>query len=681
MTRLLVIDNHDSYTYNLVQALARLTGVEPDVVAVDAFRVETADDYDAIIISPGPGHPAKEAAFASCLSLLRTWTGPILGVCLGHQGLVVAHGGSVDRIEPSHGVVDELHHDGTGLFAGVEPRAGVVRYHSLAAREVPPILEVTATTAGGVVMAVAHRELPQFGVQFHPESVLTAEGERIVANFLRVAGIGLRGSPEPDAPGRPDRAAGPADLVAYPTWMEPERVARHLLRGRRRAFWLDSAERRAWTGRHSVLGYLSDDEPSVVVGGPEHSAPGVQPVERASFLRHLARLADEAPRTPGGPPAVGAWIGVAGYETQEVIASDATGTPADGFFMRAGRVVVFDHDAQTVSYRADTAETTAELRRALDAAARVPGADDAADGGVLAPESYAPWTRYAVAYDRLDEALHAGDTYEAVLTFPLEFTLTGDPLDHYLALRRRSLAPYAAYLRHDDEIVLSASPERMLSVAADRTAEVRPIKGTLPRSADPQQDAIARWTLATEDKFRRENLMITDLIRNDLGKVSEPGSIAVTQLMDVETYRGVHQLVSAIQGTLREGLSPVACLRAVFPAGSMTGAPKRRTMELIREVEPGERGLYAGALGWFDGSAAEFSVVIRTLHGSRGRFRLHVGGGIIIGSTPEAEFDEAMDKARSVTANPVRSEVEGRELRTADARAGRRRPAAGAGVE
>ena len=146
--------------------------------------------------------------------------------------------------------------------------------------------------------------------------------------------------------------------------------------------------------------------------------------------------------------------------------------------------------------------------------------------------------------------------------------------------------------------------------------------------------------------------MIADLIRNDLGRVCIAGSVQVRQLMGVESYRGVHQLVSSIVGTLKPSVSPLDCLRAVFPAGSMTGAPKRRTMQLIEEVEWAPRGLYAGALGWFDVERAEFSVVIRTLQGERDRATLNVGGAIIIGSDAASEMQEAMDKARSVSTSP-----------------------------
>ncbi|MDQ0643258.1 chorismate-binding protein [Microbacterium murale] len=655
--RILIIDNYDSYTYNLVQAVGRLVDIEPEVVHVDRFDPRTESEYAAIIVSPGPGHPATEPAFAACLELFATRTLPTLGVCLGHQGIIIVHGGTVDRLPPAHGELDEIEHTGTGLFEGVAPRTRVVRYHSLGALDVPPTLDVTARTDDGVVMAVAHKVLPHYGLQFHPESILTEEGTRMLQNFLVLAGFALREDPpEQDEatatpPGDAAQAAGPHVSLRYPEWIAPEIVASHLLRGRSRAFWLDSADSREWSGRFSLLGYLDPEDESVVVGGAEHAGAGVTAIPRAEFLRHLVRLSAEAsPPAADAPPGVGGWVGIAGYDTQEILPSAEPGSPADGFFMRANRTVVFDHEHRLITCFAALETQVAQLVTLLDESRTLQS--PAAPARIM-PRSTLPREQYAAAYQRIDDALRRGDTYEAVLTFPLEFELDGDPLDHYLELRARSPAPYSAYLRHGAEVVLSASPERMLSVTRSGDAEVRPIKGTLPRSANAQGDAIARWRLATEDKFRRENLMITDLIRNDLGTVAVRGSVAVTQLMEVETYRGVHQLVSAISAKLRPEHGPIDCLRAVFPAGSMTGAPKRRTMELIRDVEWARRGLYSGSLGWFDRSRAEFSVVIRTLHGSNSRLRLHVGGGIIVGSDPDDELDEAMDKARSVATAPL----------------------------
>ena len=178
------MDHHDSYTWNLVHLIAEVTGVLPSVVQHDEVSAADVLAHTHVVLSPGPGHPGDPHDFAVGTAVLRAATRPVLGVCLGMQGLVTAYGGRVDRVEPAHGEVATITHDGRGLFAGVPQGFAAVRYHSLAAVEVPEDLEVTATAGDGVVMGVRHRTLPLEGVQFHPESVLSAHGRDLVANFL-----------------------------------------------------------------------------------------------------------------------------------------------------------------------------------------------------------------------------------------------------------------------------------------------------------------------------------------------------------------------------------------------------------------------------------------------------------------------------------------------------------------
>ncbi|MDT0203402.1 aminodeoxychorismate/anthranilate synthase component II [Nocardioides sp. AE5] len=186
--RTIVVDHHDSYTWNLVHLVAAVEGEIPQVVQHDEVTAAYALGFDRVILSPGPGHPANPSDFAVGTEVLRAGTTPVLGVCLGMQGLVVAYGGTVDRIAPAHGEVALVEHGQASVFAGIPTPFEAVRYHSLAATEVPDVLEVTATCAGAggepVVMGVRHRELPLHGVQFHPESILSRHGADLVANFL-----------------------------------------------------------------------------------------------------------------------------------------------------------------------------------------------------------------------------------------------------------------------------------------------------------------------------------------------------------------------------------------------------------------------------------------------------------------------------------------------------------------
>jgi para-aminobenzoate synthetase len=242
--------------------------------------------------------------------------------------------------------------------------------------------------------------------------------------------------------------------------------------------------------------------------------------------------------------------------------------------------------------------------------------------------------------------LRLGNSYEVNLTYRTSVSTPADPLAVYRWLRRFNPAPYACYLRHADLAVLCSSPERFIRLSGGRL-ETRPIKGTTPRDSDPAADAALAKRLRDEPKFRAENLMVVDLLRNDLSTVCKPGSVTVPELMYVESYPSVHQLVSRIEGRLRPDVSATEAVRSMFPGGSMTGAPKLRTMEIIAAVEDTPRGVYAGAIGWLlDSGRADLGIVIRTLVAAGGRFTLGTGGAITVRSELEDEFAETQWKAQ-----------------------------------
>jgi para-aminobenzoate synthetase len=267
------------------------------------------------------------------------------------------------------------------------------------------------------------------------------------------------------------------------------------------------------------------------------------------------------------------------------------------------------------------------------------------------PEDSTPrW--YADAFAAVQEHLHAGNSYEVNLTHRTEESSELDPVDLYASLRTANPAPYAGVLKHGDTWLLSASPERFATIDRHRRVETRPIKGTTPRGATPEEDEALRHRLATDAKFRAENLMITDLLRHDLSTVCEVGTVEVPHLMDVESYASVHQLVTTVCGRLRDDVGTVEALRALFPAGSMTGAPKLRTMQIIDEVEQTPRGVYAGAFGWISGDGrVDLGVVIRSLFRSgAGPWYLGTGGGITVHSDVDAEWAETQWKAARLRA-------------------------------
>ncbi len=256
--------------------------------------------------------------------------------------------------------------------------------------------------------------------------------------------------------------------------------------------------------------------------------------------------------------------------------------------------------------------------------------------------------RYAAAFAQVHDYIGAGDIYQANLTFPLQARYAGPVSALYAALRARQPVPHGALVDLGGAAILSRSPELFFALSAEGELTARPMKGTTPRGATPAEDDRLAAELAASDKNRAENLMIVDLLRNDLSRISAIGSVEVPELFAVERYATVHQMTSRITARILPGTGLAQIFTALFPCGSVTGAPKIRAMQILRELEPAPREAYCGAIGWIapDGSM-QFNVAIRSLICfPDGRARLNVGGGLVYDSTAQAEYDEALLKAR-----------------------------------
>jgi len=255
---------------------------------------------------------------------------------------------------------------------------------------------------------------------------------------------------------------------------------------------------------------------------------------------------------------------------------------------------------------------------------------------------------YLEAVSRVREYIYAGDIFQANLSQRFEAPLPGDPWLFYRALRAVNPAPFGAYFTCPGATVLSTSPERFLRVSGGGHVETRPIKGTRARGVGPEHDAALGQALTESAKDRAENLMIVDLMRNDLSRVCAPGSVRVSELFALERYATVHHLVSTVVGDLAPGFDAFDLLRAAFPGGSITGAPKLRAMEIIAEMEPSRRGVYCGSLGyWSTTGEMDSSIAIRTAVVRDGRIYFSAGGGIVADSDPEQEYRETLDKVRA----------------------------------
>ncbi len=618
-----IIDNFDSFTWNLAQQAGAIEGVDPIVVPNniawdDLIQLRPRH----LILSPGPGHPGNPRDFGICRRAIAELNVPILGVCLGHQGICAAFGADViPSPEPVHGRASQIFHEGDLLegdllFEGVPNPFSAIRYHSLGVRNLPSALQRIAWTEDGAIMAVRHRTRPLWGVQFHPESVLTEYGSAILRNFLsfRQSHLYIRRIPQ--------RVAAP-DLF------------RSLFAGHASAFWLDSA----LVGPGARFSYMGSSE---------------QIIEGPLFARLAAEMAAHKVTTdPSLPfPFQGGWIGYFGYEAKTELDSPSrhrASTP-DARFLFVDRFLAFDHASQDLWMvcRTPDSETASvwfnEIERAIGSR------KSAAESFAVENLSFAVTEdAYLSKVGQCLDKIRAGESYEICLTNQLRGNTTADPLDYYEALRARNPAPYAAFLRFPDFQVACSSPELFLSVSASGHVTSKPMKGTASRAATKAEDLRAREQLRHDEKNRAENLMIVDLTRNDLGRVCQTGSVRVAKLMDIETFATVHQMVSTVEGNLRPGLNAIDCLRSAFPPGSMTGAPKLRTMEIIDSLEASPRGIYSGCIGFLslDG-AAQFNVVIRTAVFSGGAVSIGTGGAIVAQSDPAGEWNELVLKTSAL---------------------------------
>ncbi|CAB0565561.1 aminodeoxychorismate synthase, component I [Corynebacterium diphtheriae] len=598
---ILVVDNFDSFTYNIVDYLHRC-GARTHVVTNNVSPEDIdLDRYHGIVISPGPGHPSVAEDVGISAWVLQTAQCPVLGVCLGMQLMVTSEGGCVDRApEAVHGRVDTLNIVAADeLFAGLPRTFSIVRYHSLAAITVPPSMEVTSSNPEGIVMSIRHRSSPWWGVQFHPESIAGDFGVEIIDRFVDLC--------------TPQYRTDEVELCCSPVELF------HALGGR---------------------GALLEFEGTAIIAIPSGQvAHHIEELEVSGIS-----VAPEAWAPPG-------WYGYIGYEANDATFGTAVHAPKPAEFPTTAMM----YCTEVIAIRGDRAQITApssrwgRLRDAVVAASKsvptVPSFNPTGIGRLHVRDSR---ERYMATIERIQEAIRAGETYEVCLTTELFAEVHGEvhPAAMYQALSTAVPAPMRSLVVTDDVAVISASPERFITMN-DRMVSSSPIKGTRKRSADREEDRALADDLRTNPKDRAENLMIVDLVRNDLARVCESGSVRVPELCALHSFTTVHQLISTVEGQLRPTSMPIDVLRATFPGGSMTGAPKHRTMHLITELEGKQRGVYSGCIGYIgDDLRTDLAMVIRTVVLTPTTLSYGVGGAIIALSDPAEEWAEITTKSR-----------------------------------
>ena len=455
------------------------------------------------------------------------------------------------------------------------------------------------------------------------------------------------------------------------------------------SFWLDSAREESPMSVASYVGVVPAQLSPLRVDSARAAAEsgGEDPfAQLEAALARAPRVHPDAAAATGLPAGLrGGYVGYFGYEARAAMGMEH-GHPVPGYlpayeaptpdslWLPAVRYLVHEHarpGAAARSWLVGDESWCEAAEQLLSAAGECASENTPVNTPDNAPELAelllfpAPAAEaYMDAVRASQHEIYEGNSYEVCLTAQTVARIPNPSPELFFELYRRqrahNSAPYAAYLRCGDFSVLSSSPERFLSVDTHRNAQTKPIKGTVPRGATPEEDAAAAAWLRTDEKTRAENLMIVDLLRNDLSTVSDPASVRVPVLMGVESYSTVHQLVSTVSSRLREGVSAVAAARVCFPGGSMTGAPKPSTMQIIEGLEGRARGVYSGALGFVsaDGSA-NLSIVIRTLVAhDEGTVTLAAGGAIVADSDPTAEYEEMLTKLRAALPPSVGRVVE-----------------------
>ncbi len=698
----LLIDNYDSYTFNLYQLLAQINGTSPIVIHNDQVSWQALEqlDFDHVVISPGPGHPAQERDFGICKQVLLQLDKPILGVCLGHQGIGYVFGGTVIQApEVRHGQISQIYHQQSDLFKEIPSPFAAVRYHSLLVNptDLPDCLEITAWTDDGLIMGLRHRQKPIWGVQFHPESICTDYGYQLLANFkamtatlqltkhdgaVALACRQLSAHPSPCLAASPIRSIVPSRPMTVPARApevgckvfvkklaiapDSEQVFVHLYGDSPYAFWLDSTQVKPGLSRFSFMGNDQGQHSLRLKYHCHHQTLEVSQnhtvtTQQVSIFDYLQQELDRrccASETLPFDFNCG-FVGYFGYELKlECGAEFAHRAPLpDAALLLATQMIAFDHQEQTTyllyfgkTTDAEQADTWFQAIAArLEALPPLPEIQPAPQPEPVLFRFQRSRSTYLQNIEQCLQQIREGESYEICLTNRLYTHTPLDPLAFYRHLRHHNPAPYSGFLRFGEFTIVCSSPERFLKLDRQRWVETRPIKGTSPRGQTPQADLQSRERLRRSEKDRAENLMILDLLRNDLGLVCEVGSIDAPQLMQVETYATVHQLVSTIRGHLRPDIKVTDCIRAAFPGGSMTGAPKLRTMEIIDRLEGEARGIYSGAIGFLGlNGTADLNIVIRTAIVTPTETSIGVGGSITALSDPELEFEEILLKAKAL---------------------------------
>ncbi|HHS13609.1 MAG TPA: anthranilate synthase component I family protein [bacterium] len=417
---------------------------------------------------------------------------------------------------------------------------------------------------------------------------------------------------------------------------------------------LESAEAR---GRYSFIG----GRPLLILEAERETitmrSKGRIQRERGDPLNVLRELTRRKPGLPGVLPFSGGGLGILSWDAVRYMERipdtnpDTFGMP-DVRFMFPSEIMVFDHQMETVDIIQYTDEgDKGRFEQLVETVRHSEPCHEARDPSGFTAIEIQPHIEKGLFCDRVEKArayIHAGDVFQVVLSQRFSFPLPADPLALYQRLRQTNPSPYMYFLRMNDLNILGSSPEILVTCRSGR-AYTRPLAGTRPRGGTPEQDVCFEKELLKDAKERAEHVMLVDLARSDLGRVCVPGSVKTTDLMQVERYAKVMHMVSSVTGRMQNTRDALDLVRAVFPAGTVSGSPKIRAMEIIDELESERRGVYAGAIGYFGWNGdMDMCIAIRALIAKNGRGMIQAGAGIVADSDPETEYNETLSKAKAL---------------------------------
>jgi para-aminobenzoate synthetase len=647
MKKCLIIDNYDSYTYNIYQIIYNITNTEPEVIFNDEYdkiinKINNLEDfYDYIIISPGPGRPENDNDVGISKRILEQTKVPVLGVCLGHQ--LLGHMNSLKVInakEIMHGRISEINHYNDSLFHNIPNKFNVVRYHSLLLENninKNLEIEIIAKTNNDEIMGIKHKKYPFYGIQFHPESICTEYGQQLFANFINISNNKFL-----------YKKIKSEELVN-----NSERIFFNLFK--KEKYWLDRSQNNIDNNNFSIMGEIGGklwkkccfDLPNKLIEYDNQYNKKTLNITIWDYLKNNLDIFKDVINFPFD--FTGGFIGYLGYEMNKSQKRYNNGIN-DSIFYLVDRFILLDHQNKDV-YIVDNNGTYEWINQIhnklknLSDSINIPEKKDLLCEFKLSDSK----EEYIQKIKDCKSCLYNGESYELCLTTQFVLNNPPDPDLLFYNMRIYNPAPYATYINFENNIkICSSSPERFLNFSKN-IIEAKPIKGTIKRGKNIKEDTELKEELRNSEKDKAENLMVVDMLRNDLGKLCENGSVVVEKLFNIETFASVHQMVSTIKGKVNSKVNQIDIIKSIFPGGSMTGAPKIRSINILEEIERRSRGVYSGIMGYISYSNNfDMNIVIRTCIINNNKLTIGTGGAITILSDEEAEYQEILLKGSAI---------------------------------